>query len=163
MTTRDGFEFKVRRVEPFDEAALGAFFDNVTPDDIRFRFLSSFKKVGHDMLKQLIDVDHDRKEDYLAFVEDENSIIASAEIAGNPGSDTAEVAIVTHKGYKNRGMGWTLLEYVAQQAKLKGFKKLQSIESRQNHQVIDLERAMGFKASSLPGDATLILLEKNLV
>ena len=163
LATRSGFEFNVRSVEPSDETALAGFFDNVTSDDIRFRFLSPVKKVGDAMLKQLVDVDHDGTEDYLAFAEGSDKIIASAEIAGDAKKETAEVAIVIHQDYKGRGMGWTLLEYVVQQAKHKGFKKLQSIESRQNHQVIELEREMGFRASSFPGDASLILLEIDLV
>lgn len=162
LTTRSGFEFHVRPVAPSDEEGLTAFFNHVTKDDLRFRFLSSIPKVGKEMLSYLINVDHDHKEDFLAFDIDDKTIIASAMIGASEDKSVAEVAIVVRSDYKNRGMSWTFLEYVVNEARRSGIKKLQSIESRQNHAAIELEREMGFTAKSYPGDATLMLLEFDL-
>lgn len=162
LTTRSGFEFHVRPVAPSDEEALAAFFDHVTKDDLRFRFLSPIPEVGKEMLSYLINVDHDHKEDFLALDIDDKTIIASAMIGANEDKSVAEVAIVVRSDYKNRGMSWTFLEYVVDEARRSGIKKLQSIESRENHAAIDLERQMGFTAKSYPGDATLMLLEFDL-
>ncbi len=162
LTTRSGFEFHVRPVVPSDEAALTEFFSHVTKDDLRFRFLSPIPEVGKEMLSYLINVDHDHKEDFLALDIDDKTVIASAMIGANEDKSVAEVAIVVHADYKHRGMSWTFLEYVASEARRSGIKKLQSIESRENHAAIELEREMGFTAKSYPGDATLILLELDL-
>lgn len=162
LTTRSGFEFHVRPVAPSDEAGLADFFNHVNADDLRFRFLSSISEVGKEMLSYLINVDHDHKEDFLALDIDDKTIIASAMIGANEDKSVAEVAIVVRSDYKNRGMSWTFLEYVANEARRSGIKKLQSIESRQNHAAIELEREMGFTAKSYPGDATLMLLEFDL-
>lgn len=162
LTTRNGFEFHVRPVASSDEEGLAEFFKHVTKDDLRFRFLSSISEVGKELLSYLIDVDHDHKEDFLALDIDNKTIIASAMIGANEDKSVAEVAIVLHSDYKNRGMSWTFLEYVANEARRSGIKKLQSIESRQNHAAIELEREMGFAAKSCPGDATLMLLEFDL-
>lgn len=162
LTTRTGFEFHVRPVTPSDEEGLAEFFKHVTKDDLRFRFLSSISEVGKEMLSYLINVDHDHKEDFLALDIDDKTIIASAMIGANEDKSVAEVAIVLHSDYKNRGMSWSFLEYVANEARRSGIKKLQSIESRQNHAAIELEREMGFTAKSYPGDATLMLLEFDL-
>ena len=162
LTTRSGFEFHVRPVAPSDEEALADFFEHVTKDDLRFRFLSSISKVGKEMLSYLINVDHDYKEDFLALDIDDKTIIASAMIGANEDKSVAEVAIVVRSDYKHRGMSWTFLEYVINEARRSGIKKLQSVESRQNHAAIELEREMGFAAKSCPGDATLMLLEFDL-
>jgi GNAT superfamily N-acetyltransferase len=162
LKTRTGFEFSVRPVEPFDEPALARLFNHVGEDDMRFRFLSPIKAPRHETLKSMIDVDHDRKEDYLAIAPDGETIIASAVVAADAANETAEVAIAMHRDYKHRGVGWTFLEYVIGQEKRKGVRKLRSIESRDNHEVIALEQEMGFKASSYPGDASLMLLEFDL-
>lgn len=163
LTTRTGFGFHVRPVAPSDEQALAEFFSHVTKDDLCFRFLSPIPEVGKEMLSYLINVDHDHKEDYLALDIDDKTIIASAMIGANEDKSIAEVAIVVHADYKQRGMSWTFLEYVAGEAKRSGIKKLQSIESRQNNAAIELEREMGFTAKSYPGDATLMLLEFDLI
>jgi N-acetylglutamate synthase-like GNAT family acetyltransferase len=158
LKTRTGFEFSVRPVEPFDEPALARLFSHVDKEDMRFRFLSAMKAPGHETLKNMIDVDHDRKEDYLAIAPDGETIIASAVVAADATNECAEVAIAMHRDYKRKGVGWTFLKYVAAQEKAKGVRKLQSIESRENHDVIALERQMGFKVSRYPGDASLVLL-----
>jgi N-acetylglutamate synthase-like GNAT family acetyltransferase len=162
LKTRTGFEFSVRPVEPFDESALASLFDHVGKDDMRFRFLSAMKTPGHETLKNLVDVDHDRKEDYLAIAPDGKTIIASAVVAADAAKDCAEVAMAMHRDFKRKGVGWTFLEYVAAQEKAKGVRTLQSIETRENHEAIELERQMGFKATSYPGDASLMLLELDL-
>ncbi len=83
-------------------------------------------------------------------------------VGANDDKSEAEVAIVVRSDYKHRGMSWTFLKYVIEQARQSGIKKLQSIESRQNHAAIELEKEMGFSARSCPGDATLMLLEFDL-
>ena len=114
------------------------------------------------MLEDLVNVDHDHKEDYIALDIDDKTIIASAMIGANEDKSEAEVAIVVRSDYKHRGMSWTFLEYVIDEARRSGIRKLQSIESRSNHAAITLEKEMGFSARSYPGDASLLLLEFDL-
>jgi hypothetical protein len=51
LTTRWGFIFAIRPANGDDEPLLGQFFDAVSPEDLRFRFLSSVRHVGHDQLR----------------------------------------------------------------------------------------------------------------
>jgi len=162
LTTRSGFEFHVRPVEPADKDALADFFGHVSRDDLRFRFLSPIREVGDSLLEDLVNVDHDHKEDYIALDIDDKTIIASAMIGANEDKSEAEVAIVVRSDYKHRGMSWTFLEYVIDEARRSGIKKLQSIESRAHHAAITLEKEMGFSARSYPGDPSLMLLEFDL-
>ncbi|AMO72097.1 GNAT family N-acetyltransferase [Sphingorhabdus sp. M41] len=163
LTTRSGFEFHVRPVEPSDKQALAEFFTHVSKDDLRFRFLSAVPEVQGALLDDLVNVDHDHKEDYLAFDIDDRTIIASAMLGASADKTEAEVALVVRSDYKHRGMSWTFLKYVIEQARKSGIRKLQSIEARQNHAAIELEKEMGFSARSYPGDSTLMLLEFDLM
>ena len=160
LGTWTGFRFEVRPVRPGDEAALAEFFDQVSPQDRRFRFLSAVPKVGRDMLERLTQVDHDRTEDFLAF--DGETLIASAMLAADPAKERAEVAIAIRADYKSRGLGWALLAYVAGYATDKGIRLLESVECRDNVDAIALEQEMGFTATAYPGDATLVLVQKRL-
>lgn len=162
LTTHTGFKFRVRTAGPADEAALHGFFEHVTPEDLRFRFLTSVKEVGHDRLAQMTDVDHRQAESFVAFEKDGGPIIASAMLACDAGLETGEVAVSISAGYKNRGIGWELLRHVTRYAEAKGVTRLQSLEDRSNVSAIQLEREMGFTASAYPGDSTLVLLEKTL-
>ena len=44
LITRTGFRFHVRPAMASDEAALGEFFTHVTPEDLRFRFLTGLRQ-----------------------------------------------------------------------------------------------------------------------
>jgi N-acetylglutamate synthase-like GNAT family acetyltransferase len=162
LTTRTGFRFNVRPAQPSDEAALAEFFSHVTPDDLRFRFLTGLKTVGHDRLAAMTTIDHHQTENFLAFVDDEAEIIATAMLACDPEMKIGEVAIAIQPDYKAKGVSWDLLGHVAAYAKAKGVTTLQSIESRDNHAAIDMEREMGFVAGPYPEDPTLMLVQKHL-
>lgn len=162
LTGRGGYRFHVRPAAPSDEAALADFFTHVTPEDLRFRFLSAIHKVGHDQLEALVNVDHRRTENFLAFDPDSGMLVATAMMAADASLRHAEVAVSIRADFKDRGIGWMLLEHISRFATAKGISTLESIESRDNHRAIELEREMGFKAQSCPGDATLMLVRATL-
>jgi acetyltransferase len=162
LTTHSGFSFQVRGADSSDEPVLAEFFTHVTPDDLRFRFLSAIHKVGHAQLALLTHPADRRVKNFLAFDMVTGCLLASAMLALEDDGKRAEVAIVIRSDFKNKGMGWTLLQHVAGQAAAIGVETLQAIESQDNRSAIVVERDMGFTSSPYPGDATLTLLEKLL-
>ena len=162
LITRTGFAFQVRPANRSDEPALADFFTHVEKDDLRIRFLSGLNTVGHHLLAMMTDVDHDRTENILAFDTDGKTIIASAMLAADEDGERAEVAMTIWENFKLKGISWTLLEHITHLAKAKGVLTLESIEARDHHEAIEMEREMGFKAFPLPSDATLVVLRADL-
>lgn len=162
LTTRSGYIFRVRPADASDEAGLTEFFTNVTPDDLRFRFLSAVKEVGHAQIERMTHVDHWGTENFLAFDSLHGTMIATGMLAADVALETAEVAIAIHKDFKHRGVGWTLLEHVTRFARARGIKSIESIESRENHQAIELEREMGFTLLPCVGDPTSVIVRHSL-
>ena len=162
LTTRSGYTFHVRPVSPADEAALASFFTHVGKDDLRFRFLTAIGTVGHDQLVRLVTVDHRHSENFLACEIGSDRIIASAMLAADDDGVRAEVAIAIRSDFKHRGISWTLLDHVARFAKAAGIRTLESIESRDNHAAIDMERERGWTAQSCPGDPSAMILRLTL-
>jgi GNAT superfamily N-acetyltransferase len=162
ITTRSGVRLDVRPAAPEDEALLEAFFGRVTPDDLRFRFLSPVRKPGHDLVAPLVEVDHTTTENFLAFADDGETLVATAMIAAEPSLERAEVAIAVRADFKHKGVGWSLLQLVADYAAARGIKAIESIEARDNREAIGLEQEMGFTVTSYPGDAALVLVRKIL-
>lgn len=163
IISRSGCQFWVRPVLPTDEVALAEFFRHVSDEDMRFRFLTGIREIGADRLDALTHVDHRTTENFLAFVDDESMIIASAMLACEPSMKRGEVAISVRSDFKRDGVGWEMLSHVAKYAESIGVEIIESIESRDNHEAIELERDMGFTATAYPGDSTLILLQRSLV
>lgn len=161
LVTRSGYRFHVRPAMELDAAALDSFFGHVSSTDLRFRFLTSVSHVPEDTIESMVKVDHSKTENFLA-IDPDGTIVGSAMVAADDKLDTAEVAISIHEDHKGRGVGWMLLEHVAAYAKARGIRKLQSIESHENHAAIELEREMGFTARPLPGEPELVLVESVL-
>lgn len=162
LTTRTGLLLSIRPATIADEALLTEFFLFVTPQDIRFRFLSGLKSIDHDRLVAMLRTDQDLSRSFLAFDKATGTIVAIATLVAEKSGNRAEVAISVRSNYKHRGIGWSLLKYVSQIAKARGIKTLESMESRESHEAIELEREMGFTACTNPDDPSLIILSMNL-
>ncbi len=160
LPTRSGLMLAVRPASEADEEALSAFFDQVSDEDRRFRFLSAAQHLSHAQLDPLIHADHFRSESFLAFDASNDELIASALLACDNKLDTAEVAISVREDYRGKGAGWALLDMLAQEAERRGARCVCSIESRDNHAAIDLEREKGFVPSSVDGEPALVMLTK---
>ncbi|MCW3837736.1 GNAT family N-acetyltransferase [Sphingomonas canadensis] len=158
LATRSGMAITVRPATPDDDDTVAELFDAVSAEDRRFRFLSACNHIGADQVAAITHVDHWQTESFLAFDED-GAAVASGMLACDKGMRTAEVAISIREDMKGRGIGWSLLEFLAGEARRRGVQKLLSIESRENHSTIELEREMGFKAHAVDGDPTLVMLE----
>ncbi len=162
LTTRTGLVLQVRPAREADEAVLAELFSHVSSDDLRFRFLSNVRQVGHDQLVAMTRIDHRQTENFLAFTEDGSLLVATAMLACDPAMKRAEVAIVIHSDYKARGVGWELLRHVADAAAARGIATIESIESRENRAAIEVEEDMGFTVESVEDDPTVVRVSKVL-
>ena len=164
LTTRSGLDLRVRPAAPEDEEAVRAFFAGLGQDDLRFRFLSPMPRMCESLYDTLLRVDHVRTEDFLVFVEEggRDRMVASAMLSCNPDSRKAEVAISVHPAYRNKGIGWTLLDFIARDAAQRGMRELQSIECPDNRGALEVETDLGFEISFYPDDPRLDLVSKRL-
>lgn len=160
VRTRAGIELTIRRAEPADEPALVAFFDAVSDEDRRFRFLAASAHVSHEQLEPLIHADHFRSESFVAIDRATGEIVASALLACDGPLDTAEVAVSVHQRYRGKGIGWAALDVLADEAAARGVRRVIAIESRDNHAAIELEREKGFVPEPFEGEPSLVILAK---
>jgi N-acetylglutamate synthase-like GNAT family acetyltransferase len=161
LTTRAGVRFPVRPARLDDGATIKEFFSHVSRADLRFRFLSGMREVSPSQISMLTHPDHKFSESFLVFAADGETMLATGMLACDAAFDHGEVAIAIREDHKHEGIGWELLAHIARIAETKGLKTLESIESRENHDAIELERDMGFVAREYPGDSTLMLLSRS--
>ena len=117
-TTWTGVDIDIRAARPDDEALLTELFRNVSPEDLRFRFLSSLSRVPPEQIHRMTNVDHETAESYLAFLRDNLEMpVATAMLASDPTGKRAEVAISLHADYRQRGIGSEMLMFLSELAK----------------------------------------------
>lgn len=155
LMTRSGLTLYVRPVRPDDEDALGEMFAHVSPEDLRFRFLSGVRAVDHARLVPMTQVDYRRTINFLAFAGD--VLVASAMLASDPDGARAELAVSVRADFKGRGVSWTLVQHVMRYAEAEGIKTIEAIESRENHAALALEREAGFVAVSDPQNPDVVV------
>jgi acetyltransferase len=161
LTTRDGLNLNVRPACAEDEPALVDFFDRVSPQDLRFRFLSAMKKVPPGLAHQLVDINHTQTENLLAF-DGEGQLVATTMVAAPNGTDDAEVAVAVRSDLKGQGLGWSMLDQACDYARSRGIKTLHSVQLSDDRAAITLEEEMGFRAQPCPDDMSLTILSKDL-
>lgn len=162
LTTRDGLTVRLRPVTHDDTALLFELFSSLDPEDLRYRFLGGGNHISALQLAAMTEVDHRHCEHLLAFDTMTSMLVASTLIATDYRMDCAEIAIVVHRDFKGRGLGWSLLMHAAELARARGVRRVRSIESRANYQAIEVEQAQGFTASPCQGDPGLVVLEARL-
>jgi ribosomal protein S18 acetylase RimI-like enzyme len=162
LVTRSGLRLSVRQAGPTDGPILTQLFHHVSHEDLRFRFLSGLNEIGPEQLRALTPIDDGNAVSFLAFDAESGAAVASAMLVSDAAGERGEVAISVDADYRHRGIGWTLLSFVADQAEARGLSKIESIESRANVAAIELERDMGFSVEEYPGDSTLVLVSKTL-
>jgi acetyltransferase len=161
IATREGLDLKVRPASPDDEQALAEFFGQLSPQDLRFRFLSAMKQVTPGLARQLVDIDHTQTENLLAF-DGQDHLVATAMIAAPSGTDDAEVAVAVRSDLKSQGIGWSMLGHACDYARSRGFKAVHSVQLSDDRAAIALEREMGFRARPCADDMSLTILTKDL-
>ena len=160
LVTRDGTRLAIRPVVPADEAALADFFRHVTAEDLRFRFLSGIREVGHDRLVAMTQIDYRRSMHFLAFAGE--LLVASAMLVSDPDRARAELAMAVRDGWKGKGISWTLMEHVLRYAEAEGIGSIESLESSENHAALALEREMGFTTRPCADNPAETIVRKQL-
>lgn len=162
LVTKSGVRFHVRPARPADEEALAELFGTLTPEDLRHRFLTGLRHVGHERLKEMVRNDDPHVISFLAIDEETGKVIATAMLAASEGYREGEFALATRPEWKQKGVSWALLEHLVRYAEGAGIQILKSIETSDDARALQLEREMGFRVHLCPGDATLMIAEKKL-
>jgi acetyltransferase len=162
LVTRNGVELSLRPVSDGDADRIARFYDGLSPEDMRFRFLSAQSHLSPAQLAAMTNVDHRHREHLLAFDRSDGALVASLLVAADDAFELAEVAIAVAPSHKGRGIGWSLLRHAVDLARERGVSRLCAIESRANRGAIEVERTLGFTSRDYPGDATLAMLEIDL-
>ncbi|CAN5587369.1 bifunctional acetate--CoA ligase family protein/GNAT family N-acetyltransferase [soil metagenome] len=162
LTTRSGLSFHVRPVRADDEPALAAFFTQLTPEDLRMRFLTGLHVVDHDRLSLMTQIDYARTMTFLALEPGTETILAVAMLAKSADPTRAEIAVSVRSDLKGKGLGWTLMDHTLAYARAEGVETIESLESAENGAALRLEAEMGFSVRACPEDMSLRRVERRL-
>jgi GNAT superfamily N-acetyltransferase len=120
--TKAGLQIFIRPVKISDESLVKDFFYSLSDVSMHRRFLSYRKDMPHERLQDFVVIDY-TKEVVLVVIlgdQDNQQIAAVGQYGIDGNSHTAEVAFAVRDDMQDRGIGFSLLQYLTYLAKRQG-------------------------------------------
>ena len=145
--TFDGRTVILRPIRPEDEPEHRVLLEQLSPDDVRFRFFTMLKHFAHTDIARFTQIDYDREMAFIASATDERSnreTLGVARAITDPNNDRAEFAILVRTDLKGRGLGAILLDKLIRYCRRRGMRELYGPILTENRGMRRLAERMGF-------------------
>lgn len=158
VTIRSGLELLVRPIKPEDEAAHGAFFDQLEREDIRYRFFNVIKHPGHAELARFTQIDYDREMCFIATREaegGESETLGVVRAVRDPDNERAEYSIILRADLKGQGLGYALMKKIIAYLRNQRTGEVFGYVLRDNLGMLALAEELGFERKPGPEPAVV--------
>ncbi len=155
----DGREVLIRPMNPGDADAERAFIVGLSPQTRRYRFQEQFSEPSDALVAQLVDVDHANDEAFaaLATVDGCERIVGVSRYAVGNVPDECEVAVTVLDAWQGQGLGTALMRTLIDAARLRGIKRMASLDFAENGEMTHLAHHLGFTTTPDPDDRTQVV------
>lgn len=150
-----GEKVTLRPIRPEDEPQHVEFFEQLTPDDIRFRFFGLVRGLPHSEMARFTQIDYDRE---MAFIvtrrrpDGKPETLGVMRTATDPDNQKAEFAIIVRSDLKGQGIGRTLMRRMIDYTRSRGTKVLVGQILPENRAMRKMAEAFGFHLESRVSD-----------
>jgi acetyltransferase len=143
---------RLRPIRPEDAPLIEALVEeHMDEEDRRMRFFAPVKKLSRPQLARLTQIDYDRE---MAFVCESLfmgiGLLGVVRLAADPDRARAEFAVALRSELKGIGLGRRLMVRILDYAKARGIGEVYGEVMRENRNMIELCRALGFKLAASP-------------
>ena len=157
MTLRFGQRVLCRSIRPEDERAHNKFFEQLSPEDIRFRFFGLIQELPHTQMARFTQIDYNREMAFIATIanrHDHPETLGVVRTINDANNHTAEFAIIVRSDMKGQGLGQLLLEKMIRYCQARGVVQLVGQVRTDNIAMLGLAKRLGFTVRlTLEGDA----------
>ncbi len=160
----DGRSVLVRPIRPDDEPAEREFFDALSGETRRLRFMKFVRSVSDKLIHFFTHIDY---AEHMAFVCEAQEagarrIVGEARYAGNPAARSCEFGVVIADHWHKTGIAGLLMLALIDAARANGYRRMEGIVLRENPDMLRFVRALGFQSSPEPDDWTLVRATRDL-
>lgn len=159
----EGTRLTLRSMRAEDEPLWHALIANSSPESIRFRFRSLFKRSTHDMAIQHCVLDHERQISIVAEteVDGRRELAGVAQLLAEPDHEAAEFAVLVPDPWQGRKIGGLLLDYSLELASSWGIRRVIAETDPRNFRMLEAFRNRGFD-SEIRREEEVVLLERRV-
>jgi acetyltransferase len=159
VRTRDGGMLLLREIHPDDVEALRRGFAELTPEEIRLRFLHPLTDLPPHMAKQFCDIDPAHA---VAIVlvdapdTAEPTIRAVARVYIDPATLAAEFALIVQHSFAGQGLGTMLMQRLIAACRQRGAVEIWGDVLNENGAMLALCERLGFERHSAFHDPGIV-------
>ncbi|MCC5887080.1 MAG: GNAT family N-acetyltransferase [Gammaproteobacteria bacterium] len=160
----DGTHVTIRPIEPADRERESAFVRKLSQASRYYRFHSSMKELTPALLERFTECHYPDDLALVAMVDSASGPeqIGVARYIREPGTDSAEIAIVVADAWQGKGIATRLLHDLRDLARSGGIHKLYASVLRENGRMLDLCRKLGFSLERVASEPRTSQLGKQL-
>ncbi|MFO1106833.1 MAG: bifunctional acetate--CoA ligase family protein/GNAT family N-acetyltransferase [Amaricoccus sp.] len=157
-----GEPYTLRPILPADANLYPAFFEKVSAEHIRMRFLAPRRGFGEADAVRWSQLDYDRE---IAFI----AVNAAGEMAGvsrmsaDPDHRSAEYSLLIRSDLNGRGLGHVLMGILIDYARADGIERLEGMVLADNSGMHRLIGSLGFRHEAMPDEPGVVMTYLDLV
>ncbi len=146
----DGQPVFFRPIKPTDERMIQDLFYSLSDESIYMRFLTFIKTLPHSTVQKLVNIDYKEMMAVVGLVgkPEKEQIIAVGRYRRDSKSNLAEVSLVVHEQWQNKGIGKFLLTYLIDIARSQGIKGFAGEILAENDQMLHVLYRIGYAVKS---------------
>ncbi|RZA29597.1 MAG: GNAT family N-acetyltransferase, partial [Lysobacteraceae bacterium] len=141
----------LRPIRPEDGPAHLAFFDALTPDDVRYRMFVRIRELQPSQLARFTQIDYDREMAFIATRPNAQGVaetLAVGRVVADPDNITAEFAVTVRSDLKGMGLGKIMMQKLIDYCRSRGTREIVGEALPQNSRITGMVKKLGFTVTS---------------
>jgi acetyltransferase len=156
----DGRRVTIRPILPQDEAGERRFFERLSPQAKRLRFMKLVHSLNDKLIHFFTHIDYDR---HMAFVcEHEGRLVGDARYVAHPGGRSCEFGVVIADDWHGSGIAALLLDALIRAAQARGLETMEGLVLRSNAPMLRFAEDLGFEVAPEPREPSMVRVVKRL-
>lgn len=156
----DGRRVTIRPIRAEDDAGEREFFDHLSDQTKRLRFLKFAEALNENLIHFFTHVDYER---HMAFVcEHQGRLVGEARYVVNPDGRSCEFGVVIADDWRHSGIAALLMEALIGCARARGLETLEGLVLAANTNMLDFVAELGFELEPQPYEPPLVRVVKRL-
>jgi acetyltransferase len=160
MIEWNGRTVMLRPIRPEDGAAHVAFFNALTPEDVRYRMFIRVRELQPSQLARFTQIDYDREMAFIATgpgPDGTPETLGVARVVADPDNVKAEFAVTVRSDLKRQGLGLILMNKLIAYCRNRGAGEIVGETLPQNAPLLKLARKIGFEVCPMADGETVQL------
>lgn len=160
----NGASVLIRPIRAEDEALERAFFDALSEESRRLRFMKFVRSVSDKLIHFFTHVDYARHMAFVCEAEERGRrrLVGEARYMGNDDGRSCEFGVVIADDWHKTGIAGLLMNALIEAARANGYETMEGLVLRDNPDMVRFVKALGFQASAQPEEWTLLRVLKRL-